>query len=127
MAVLSKGIKLFHNEKELTNLQDIPELGGAAEAIEITCLADAARKYTDGIENYGDAIPFTFLYEAAQFESLQTSTDADTWKVQLPDGTTCSFGGKGTVKLAAAAVNVALTYTLNIRPNTKLTWGKAQA
>lgn len=127
MAVISKGIKLFRGEAELTNLQDIPELGGSTEAIEITCLADEARKYTDGIANYGDAIPFTFLYEAAQFDELEGSTEADTWKVQLPDGKTCSFGGKGTVKLNGVGVNGALTYTLSIRPNTKLTWGKATA
>jgi hypothetical protein len=127
MAVISKGIKLFRNDTELTNLQSIPELGNSTEAIEITTLADAARAYTDGIENYGDAIPFTFLYEAAQFSELQSSTEEDTWKVQLPDNTTCSFGGKGSVKLAGVGVNGALTYTLNIRPKTKLTWGKETA
>ena len=132
MAVISKGIKLFRNDEELHNLQNIPELGGATEAIEITTLADGARAYTDGIENYGDAIPFTFLYEATQFNTLQESTEADIWKVVLPDGTgedkltgatTCSFTGKGSVKLAGVGVNGALTYTLNIRPKTKMTWG----
>lgn len=63
MAVISKGIKLFHGEVELTNLQEIPELGGDAEAIEITTLADAAHRYTDGIKNYGDSLAFKFLYE----------------------------------------------------------------
>lgn len=125
MATISKGIKLFHNDTELDNLQEIPELGGDAEALEITTLKDEARKYTDGILNYGDALAFKFLYDATQFTALQGSTEEDTWKVQLPDKTTCSFGGKGSVKLDGAGVNVALTYTLSIRPNTKLTWGKA--
>lgn len=124
MATISKGIKLYHNDTPLTNLQEIPELGGDAEALEITTLDDEARKYTDGILNYGDSLPFKFLYEAAQFTTLQGSKDSDTWKVELPDGTTCSFGGKGSVKLGAAGVNVPLTYTLAIKPNTKLTWGK---
>ena len=124
MAVISKGIKLFHNDTELDDLQEIPELGGAAESLEITTLADEAHMYTDGILNYGDAIPFKFLYATAQFTALQNSTEEDTWKVELPDGTTCSFGGKGSVKLDGAGVNTALTYTLSIRPNTKLTWGK---
>jgi hypothetical protein len=125
MAVISKGIKLFRNDEELKDLQNIPELGNAAEAIEITTLADAARTYTDGIENYGDSIPFTFLYDAAQFTALQTSTPEDAWKVQLPDNTTCSFTGKGSVKLAGVGVNGVLTYTLNIRPTSKMTWGTA--
>ena len=123
MAVISKGIKLYRNDEELSNLQEIPELGGDAESIEITTLADEAHKYTDGIMNYGDAIAFKFLYATEQFNALQESTENDTWKVELPDNTTCSFGGKGAVKLDGVGVNAALTYTLAIKPNTKMTWG----
>ena len=123
MAVISKGIKLYRNDEELSNLQEIPELGGDAESIEITTLADEAHKYTDGIMNYGDSIAFKFLYATEQFNALQESTENDTWKVELPDNTTCSFGGKGAVKLDGVGVNAALTYTLAIKPNTKMTWG----
>lgn len=67
MAVISKGITLSYTTSEekftLTNLQEIPELGGEVEAIEITTLADAAHMYTDGIKNYGDSLAFKFLYE----------------------------------------------------------------
>lgn len=123
MAVISKGIKLFHNDTELENLQEIPELGGDAESIEITTLADAAHMYTDGILNYGDSLPFKFLYDATQFNALQTSTDSDKWKVELPDGVTCSFNGKGSVKLDGVGVNTALTYTLSIKPTSAMVWG----
>lgn len=126
-ATISKGIKLFRGEQELTNLQEIPELGGDAESIEITTLSDEAHMYTEGIKNYGDSIAFKFLYESEQFTELQTSTDADAWKVQLPDGTTCSFTGKGSPKLDGVGVNAALTYTLAIKPTSKMTWGKATA
>lgn len=124
MATISKGIKLLRNGTPLKDLQNIPELGNAKEAIEITTLDDAARKYTDGIENYGDSIPFTFLYKKEQFTTLQTSTESDVWKVQLPDDTYCTFKGKGTVKLAGVGVNGALTYTLNIRPASALLWNE---
>lgn len=127
MAVISKGIKLYRNDTPLENLQEIPELGGDRESIEITCLADDAHKYTDGILNYGDSIAFKFLYETEQFNDLQDSAESDTWKVELPDKTTCSFGGKGSVKLDGVGVNAALTYTLAIKPNTEMTWGTAQA
>lgn len=123
MATISKGIKLYRNDEELTNLQEIPELGGDTEAIEVTVLSDEAHMYTDGIKNYGDSIAFKFLYEKAQFTELQASTVSDTWKVELPDGTTCSFGGKGSVKLDGVGVNAALTYTLGIKPSTAMTWG----
>ena len=122
MATISKGIKLFYGEIELTNLQEIPELGGDVEAIEITTLADAAHMYTDGIKNYGDSLAFKFLYEAEQFETLNGLTGSQTWKVELPDGATCSFGGTCSVKLDGVGVNAALTYTLNVKPNSEMIW-----
>ena len=122
MATISKGIKLFLGEKELTNLQEIPELGGDTEAIEITTLADAAHMYTDGIKNYGDSLAFKFLYEKEQFTELNGTKDSSEWKVELADGATCSFSGTCSVKLDGVGVNAALTYTLSIKPNSEMTW-----
>ena len=122
MAVISKGITLFYGEKELTNLMEIPELGGDAEAIEITTLADAAHMYTDGIKNYGDSLAFKFLYEKTQFAELNTLTGSQSWKVELPDGEACTFGGTCSVKLDGVGVNAALTYTLAIKPDSEMIW-----
>lgn len=126
MAVISKGITLSYKKDtdfvELTNLQEIPELGGDTEAIEITTLADAAHMYTDGIKSYGDSLAFKFLYEGEQFETLNALGDAD-WKVTLPDGATCTFGGTCSVKLDGVGVNAALTYTLAVKPNSEMIWG----
>lgn len=122
MAVISKGIKLFMGEVELTDLQEIPELGGDAEAIEITTLADAAHMYTDGILNYGDSLAFKFLYAKEQFTTLAAVEGSETWKVELPDGSTCTFGGSCSVKLDGVGVNAALTYTLSIKPNSAMVW-----
>lgn len=122
MAVISKGISLFHGEKELTNLQEIPDLGGEAEAIEITTLADAAHMYTDGILNYGDSLAFKFLYEKAQFVELTALEGSQDWRVVLPDDTACSFTGTCSVKLDGIGVNAALTYTLAIKPNSEMIW-----
>jgi hypothetical protein len=122
MATISKGIKLFMGEVELTNLQEIPELGGEAEAIEITTLADPAHMYMDGILNYGDSLAFKFLYEKAQFTTLSASKEVEEWKVELPDGATCSFTGTCSVKLDGVGVNAALTYTLAVKPNSEMIW-----
>ena len=127
MAVISKGIKLSYKTAEntyteLTNLQEIPELGGDAEAIEITTLGDSAHMYTDGILNYGDSLPFVFLYEKTQFTTLQGLTGSVDWKVSLPDSSTCSFSGSCSVKLAGVGVNAALTYTLSIKPDSAMVW-----
>lgn len=122
MATISKGIKLYLADKELTNLQEIPELGGDAEAIEITTLADAAHMYTDGIKNYGDSLAFKFLYEKEQFTTLNGTKAVSEWKVELPDGATCTFSGTCSVKLDGVGVNAALTYTLAIKPDSEMVW-----
>lgn len=122
MAVISKGITLAYGENVLTNLQEIPDLGGEVEAIEITTLADAAHMYTDGIKNYGDSLEFKFLYEETQFITLNGLTESQTWKVSLPDGATCTFGGTCSVRLDGVGVNSALTYTLAVKPNSEMIW-----
>jgi hypothetical protein len=127
MAVISKGITLSYKGStgdfvELTNLQEIPELGGDSEAIEITTLADGAHMYTDGIKNYGDSLAFKFLYEKAQFATLNGLTASQTWKVALPDGESCTFDGTCSVKLDGVGINAALTYTLAVKPNSAMVW-----
>jgi hypothetical protein len=122
MATISKGIKLFKDDVELTNLQEIPELGGDTEAIEITTLADAAHMYTDGIKNYGDSLVFKFLYDKTQFTSLSADGTSHEWKVELPDGASCTFNGTHSVKLDSVGVNAALTYSLAIKPNSEMVW-----
>ena len=127
MAVISKGITLSYKTGEgsfveLTNLQEIPELGGTAEAVEITTLADAAHVYTDGILNYGDSLAFKFLYEKEQFTTLHGLEGVQGWKVALPDGASCTFDGTASVKLDGVGVNAALTYTLAVKPNSEMIW-----
>lgn len=128
MATISKGIKLSYKQAsggeftELTNLQEIPDLGGEAEAIEITTLADAAHMYTDGILNYGDSLAFKFLYDKTQFTTLTGLTGSNSWQVELPDGATCTFTGTSSVKLDSVGVNAALTYQLSIKPNSAMAW-----
>ena len=127
MAVISKGITLSYKNggssyTALTNLQEIPDLGGSTEAIEITTLADAAHMYTDGLKDYGDSIEFKFLYEEIQFSTLNALTGSIGWQVKLPDESTCSFSGTSSVRLDGVGVGAALTYTLAIKPNTEMTW-----
>lgn len=127
--ILSKGITLSYKALEgadytdLTNLQEIPDIGGESEAIEVTVLSDAAHMYIDGLISYGDSLAFKFLYETAQFEVLAALEGVQAWKVTLPDGATCSFNGGATVKLDGVGINAAMTYTLAIKPNSEMVWG----
>lgn len=126
MGVLSKGITLSYKADAdfvaLTNLQEIPELGGDVEAVEITTLGDSAHMYMDGIKNYGDSLAFKFLYEGEQFTTLNGLTGSKDWKVTLPDESECTFSGSCSVKLDGVGVNAALTYTLSIKPNSAMIW-----
>ena len=130
MATISRGITLSYNlagldqDTLLTNLMEIPELGGSFDTVEITTLADAAHVYTKGLENYGDSLDFKFLYEAAQFETLNGFKERIwvNWAVTLPDGEKCRFTGPCSVKLDGVGTNAALTYTLSIVPQSAMTW-----
>lgn len=127
MATISKGIKLSYKLDadfiELTDLQEIPDLGGEVEAIEITTLADAAHMYTDGLLSYGDSLAFKFLYAKEQFMALNAIDKSAEWKVELPGAETCTFGGTCSVKLDGVGTNAVLTYTLSIKPNSEMVWG----
>lgn len=122
MATISKGITIKVAENILTNLQEIPELGGTRESIEITTLGDDAHMYTDGILNYGDNISFKFLYEKEQFTTLNGLKGTQNVVVTLPDASTCTFTGTCSVKLDGVGINAPLTYTLNVKPNSAMVW-----
>ena len=122
MATISKGITIKVGDNILTNLQEIPELGGTRESIEITTLGDDAHMYTDGILNYGDNISFKFLYEKEQFTTLNGLKGTQNVVVTLPDASTCTFTGTCSVKLDGVGINAPLTYTLNVKPNSAMVW-----
>ena len=125
--MISKGIKLSYKNGEsqfvdLTDLQEIPDLGGEVESVEITTLADAAHRYEEGLISYGDTLSFKFLYAKEQFTALDALSAECEWKVTLPDNSTCTFRGTGSVKLDGVGVNAARTYTLNIKPASEMIW-----
>ena len=128
MALISKGITLSYKKENeyvaLTNLQEIPSLGGTSESIEITTLADAAHMYTDGLISYGDSLAFKFLYgdDNTQFAALNDLEGSQEWKVTLPDNSACTFSGGCSVALDGVGTNAALTYTLSIKPDSEMEW-----
>lgn len=120
MAILTKGISLSYKLAsgeyiELTNLQEIPEIGnGAPEKVEVTTLADSAKTYIAGLSDSGQDLAFKFLYEKEQFETLIGITESCEWKVSMPDGIAATFEGTPSVKFDGASPNNAITYTLNV-------------
>jgi hypothetical protein len=124
--ILSKGIELSYKKDQafvaLTNLLEIPDLGGEVEAVEITTLADSAHVYIDGLKNYGDSLEFKFNYEGDQFAALNALEGTIEWQVQLPEGETCTFSGSCSVRLDGVGINAALTYTLAVKPSSEMIW-----
>ena len=106
----------------LKDLQEFPDLGGDTDSVEVTTLDDAAHLYIPGLDDYGDSVDFTFLYVKEQFKTLAALEDTQTWKVEFPDGTSCTFDGMCSVKLDGAGVNDPLTYTLSIKPSSEMKW-----
>lgn len=119
--ILSKGITLARGEVVLTNLQEIPSIGGTAEGVEVTTLTDAAHMYINGILDYGSDLAFKFLFETEQFNTLAAAKDeASAWTCTLPDGTKATWTGVHSVSLDGVGVNAPLTYTLSVKPQSEI-------
>ena len=128
MAILSKGIKLSYSSTgtesytDLTDLLEIPSLGGSVDKVDVTTLADASKKYINGIKDYGD-LPFKFNYAKEQFNTLNGLTGSIHFKVTLPDNTTATFSGEPSVSLEGVGVGAAMTYTLNVSLDSDINFG----
>lgn len=111
MALISKGIKLYINPKqmgpdwndthqtphatygyELPGLQEIGELslfggGQSRDKIEITTLADDKHVYTDGLISESDqpGITFKFLFDASLFEFFKNHQEYVDLMASTPD------------------------------------------
>ena len=128
MAILSKGIKLAYSSTgtdsytDLTDLLEIPSLGGSVDKVDVTTLADASKKYINGIKDYGD-LAFKFNYAKEQFNTLNGLTGSIHFKVTLPDNTTATFSGEPSVSLEGVGVGAAMTYTLNVSLDSDIEFG----
>lgn len=135
--LLSKGIKLGYKASgsttgtytDLTNLQEIAELGNnAPEKIDVTVLSDTAKKSISGLVDTAQDLTFKFLYEKAQFDTLAKLTGSCEWQVTLPaeteggTGTTATFKGTPAVKLASVGTSAAIAYTLTIAVESIITF-----
>lgn len=131
--ILSKGITLSYKSVGsedytlIPNLQEVPELGGSAEKVDVTTLADGNYKYINGIKDFGD-LAFKFLYDNSGETSnyrvcrgLEEDGIVIDWQVEFPDGTTFEFAGEASTAIDSASVNSALTFTLNITLNSDIT------
>ena len=129
---LTKDTKLYYKDdntfKVLANLQEVPEMGGDVDKVEVTTLADSVKKYINGLKDLGD-LQFKFLYDAdtsgSAFKVLKGLEDDNTlteFKVEYPDGTSCTFSAYVSVKVDSASVGAVMTFTVSFALQTELTW-----
>ena len=128
--ILSKGITLSYKVLEaltpLTDLLEIPALGGKADKVEVTGLSDASKKYINGLIDYGD-LEFKFLYDNSTATSnyrvlkdMQTAETDEEFVITFPDSTEFAFSGAVSVTIDAAKPGDALQFTLSITPSTDI-------
>lgn len=126
----SIGIKLSADGTDLPNLQSTPDIGGTPEKIDVTTLADSTRQYVNGVKDPGD-LDFVFLYDKDQenssYETLSGKVgDPDTkYVLTLPDNSTFTFTADVSLRLNAAEVNGAITYTASFALQSEIEEGTA--
>ena len=129
--ILTKGIKLSYKANgetytELTNLMEVPEIGnGDKEMVDVTVLTDDVKKSIAGLGDSAQTLAFKFLYVKEQFTTLSALDSSIDWKVEMPDGVNATFTGTPAVKFDSAAPNAAITYTLSISVESKITFNSA--
>lgn len=133
--ILSKGITIGYSTSStspitytaIPDLQSIPDIGASPEKVEVTTLADSAKRYIAGIKDYGD-LDFEFLYDNSAATSsyrvvrgLEDAGSVVNWQVSFADGTKFAFSGTVTTTITGVGVNDALTFKASIALNSDIT------
>ena len=105
---------------DLAGLKEIPEIGGDAEKVDVTTLADTAKQFEFGITDYGD-LEFSFKYDNSSAtspyrvlrEHAASKTKLD-FQLILPDSTKFTWSAIPNVKLGGGGVNGAIDFKLTM-------------
>lgn len=121
--------KFFKGDEKIPSLMGFPEMGGTPEKIDVTTFDDSVRRYILGVKDFGD-LEFTFLYDGDQtdsgFKKLYAAQGTeDTYKLELPDGSSFSWTAEVSVRLAAGEVNGAITYIASFAMKSDVTYTQA--
>ncbi len=111
------------NWKDVCDIKDFPDLGGAPETLDITTLTDASRKYIAGIKDQ-QALEFTANYDEDDMDAIALLTG--TKKFQLWFGTSgasgkFAFSGTISAYVVGAGVNEVVDMKVVIIPSTVIT------
>jgi hypothetical protein len=108
-------------------IQEIPEIGGKVDKIDVTTLEDSSKTYIKGLTDPGD-LAFKFIYDnsgaTSNFRLLKAVETAGTivpFEVTYPDGTKHDFTASVSVSMDSTKVGEALTFTATLTLNSKIT------
>ena len=131
--ILSKDVEFWMDSAQVPNLQEFPDLGGAAEQVDVTTLADGNYHYINGIKDFG-SLEFTFLYDNSATTSnyrvmRAAEEDGATHQIEIrfPDGTKFAFAGMISTAVTGAGVNAALQFVATVNLNSDITVTNPQA
>lgn len=123
--MLANGIILGYSTSgssytNLEGLQEVPEIGSEPEKVDATTLADKAKKYEQGIGDYGD-LEFTFKYENSSktspfrvLKGFEANETVVKFQMEFPDGTKFKWDAQVSVKIGGGGVNSLITFTLSM-------------
>ena len=129
MAISTQGVKLKWGEtasnlRQVVDIKDFPDLGGAPEMLETTTLSDNIQTYIMGIQG-SDMMEFTCNYTKAAFEAVMEDANKELYYA-LEFGNNGSEGifewqGQHTAWVVGAGVNAVTEFKIGIAPSTKPT------
>lgn len=130
--ILSKGIELHYattsggDYTNIPGLKSCPDLGGTANKVDVTTLADGNYRYINGVKDFGD-LAFQFLYDNSGAESnyricrgLEEAENIVYFKVVFPDGTEFMFNGEVSTTITGASVDSAIEFSLAVTLNSDI-------
>ncbi len=127
MAISTQGVKLKWGEtasnlRQVVDIKDFPDLGGAPEMLEKTTLSDEIQTYIMGIQG-SDMMEFTCNYTKADFDAVMQDANKELY-YELEFGNNGSEGvfewqGQHTAWLVGAGVNAVIEFKIGIAPSTK--------
>lgn len=113
--------------RKLYGLNEVPDVGGDAEKIDVTNLEDKNKRSIDGIVDYGD-LEFKFYLNKettpdaedselikesyAVLRAMQLAGKTPYFRLAYPDGTGHQWQGSVNVIRSGVGVNAALAFTL---------------
>lgn len=111
----------------LDGLQEVPEIGGKVDKIDVTTLADNSKRYIQGLSDPGD-LAFKFLYSNAgatdayrTLKGFEMSRALVAFQVSFPDTTKIAFNAYVQVSNDAIKAGDALNFTANLTINSAFT------